>query len=342
MNDTNRLISVIIPTYNRRNMVVDAVKSALSQTYPWVEVIVVDDGSTDGTDRELENIRDARLKYYALSHVGRSAARNHGIRVSSGDLVAFLDSDDLFLPHKLERQVPLIMNDWDIGAVYSSALIVDMTRQSDHADHAAMMMPAEGKREMMHEARISGDIYRNIMMYNHRHSILLPTVLVRKDMVERVGYFDETMSRLEDIDLWRRISKISKFQAISEPLVIVRKHEGNSTELPQDLLCAVDRYVDKVFREDALLNCRGVVALSACEMYRVYARYMMSRKDASWTYRYLPFLRSWRYGIEGLICLGVESLRRRVEKTARKIKKILAERARRLYNHFFGTNKTGD
>src|SRR5215212_11526906 len=103
----NPLVSVVIPTYNRRRLVVEAVESALAQTYRPLEILVVDDGSTDGTEAELHRFGSA-VRYLKQPNQGAAAARNRGIRAATGELVAFLDSDDLWAPAKIEKQVALM------------------------------------------------------------------------------------------------------------------------------------------------------------------------------------------------------------------------------------------
>ncbi|MCI0564408.1 MAG: glycosyltransferase family 2 protein, partial [Nitrososphaera sp.] len=117
-------ISVIIPAYNRVQTIRRAVQSTLDQTYTDIEVIVVDDASTDGTVEAVEAIKDPRIKVHRLSqNAGPSHARNCGIRLASGELVAFLDSDDAWLPRKLEKQVRLFAQKGErCGLVYSGAL----------------------------------------------------------------------------------------------------------------------------------------------------------------------------------------------------------------------------
>src|SRR5436309_10403806 len=98
-------VSVVRPTHDRGRVVVEAIESALAQTHPPLEVIVVDDGSTDDTAERVGRLRDARVRYLRRPHAGVSAARNAGIAAATGDLVAFLDSDDPWKPDKLEAEV---------------------------------------------------------------------------------------------------------------------------------------------------------------------------------------------------------------------------------------------
>ena len=101
-------VSVIIPTYNRRTYVQEAIDSVLAQTYPDYEIIVIDDGSTDGTDQVLHARYGDRIRYVWQENQGESAARNRGIALARGEYIALLDSDDLWLPDKLAKQIPFL------------------------------------------------------------------------------------------------------------------------------------------------------------------------------------------------------------------------------------------
>ena len=121
-------VSVIIPTYNRANMVGDAVQSVLEQSYADWELIVVDDGSQDNTRDVLADYSDPRIRYIYQENRKLPGARNTGIRAGTGEYVAFLDSDDLFTPGKLERQVAVLDRSPDVGLVASGWTEVDAQR----------------------------------------------------------------------------------------------------------------------------------------------------------------------------------------------------------------------
>ena len=112
-------VSVVIPTYNRARVVGEAIDSALAQTHERLEVIVVDDGSTDDTAERVGRRRDRRLRYVRREHAGVSSARNAGIAAATGDLVSFLDSDDLWKPEKIETEVAALARHPEAGGVFS-------------------------------------------------------------------------------------------------------------------------------------------------------------------------------------------------------------------------------
>jgi glycosyltransferase involved in cell wall biosynthesis len=243
-------------------MLVEAIASALEQTYRDIEVIVVDDGSTDDTEERIARIADDRLRYFKIPHAGRSAARNRAIEISRGEYIAFLDSDDLFLPEKIAKQVMIIDAFKEIGLVYTSAFV-------EHVND-----PKQKEKDHVLEAKCGGNLYQRVLLYSNKCAILLPSVMMRRSLFDKSGYFDEEMSRLEDFDLWRRIARYTLFQPICEPLVRVRIHLGNTSELPKEFKEAIDNYTKKVFREESSYAGRNLIRMRAAEMYFVYYEYL--------------------------------------------------------------------
>lgn len=202
------LVSVVIPTHNRSALVRRALDSALNQDYPKLEIIVVDDGSKDDTAEVLAQYEDVSV-IRLDSNQGGAAARNHGIRAASGELVAFLDSDDEWLPSKTRLQVEKILSHDDIGAVYS--------RHFSHDD-------ATGHRVERHPPLYRGDIRRDLLGGRCPRTVSL--FLVRKSALEDASGFDEALAGFQDTDLWIRLSEDWKFEAVDEALTIVHEHAG--------------------------------------------------------------------------------------------------------------------
>lgn len=197
-------VSVIIPAYNAEAFISETVKSALNQTVSDLEVIVVDDGSTDRTVERLAEFGD-RIYVHRQANAGVAAARNAGVDKASGSWIAFLDADDLWLPHKLERQLalqhaPLIYSDrFNIGARGGLQLV-----QSDSTP--------------MHE----GDIFTALLLEGN--FITNSSVLLRRDVFEAAGGFAGGVSPAEDWDLWLRVAEHHPVAFCSEPLVRYRFH----------------------------------------------------------------------------------------------------------------------
>jgi glycosyltransferase involved in cell wall biosynthesis len=196
-------VSVIIPTYNRAVMVKKAIQSVLEQTYTNYEIIVVDDGSTDQT-RELVTSLSDKVVYVYQPNSGRSSARNHGIRLARGKYIAFLDSDDLFLPTKLQKQISLMEKNNDYLLSHTSYQRINV--QGDYIGEVK-------------SGTFSGNVYPKII---RNCPIATPTVMViRKALAEDRG-FEESISIGEDVILWIQLARKSKILGINEPLTKVR------------------------------------------------------------------------------------------------------------------------
>jgi len=226
MNEA-RIISVVIPTYNRAPWVAAAVQSALAQTYPHTEVIVVDDGSTDSTADVLEAFtRDGRVRYFHQENLGVSAARNRGIREARGRFIAFLDSDDVWYPWKLEVQsrlletmprLALVCTEFAAStaegddAAYSRSHFKVFRRQgvgyADVFDERARLadlvgvVPGVPGDTLVHW----GEVFEWLFQGNFIHT---PTVLCRREAILEAGGFDESLRTQEDFDLYLRITHL--------------------------------------------------------------------------------------------------------------------------------------
>lgn len=198
-------VSVIIPTYNRAHLVGRAVRSVLAQTYQDFEVIVVDDGSVDNTQEMMKGFNEKGIIYIKHpSNKGVSAARNTGIKHAKGKYVAFQDSDDEWLPDKLEKQIRVFENAKpDTGLIYTGMWRIKNNRKKFIPGHAIK------KRE--------GNIHDILL---ERCFVGTPTTLIRKECFKRIGMFDENLRCADDWDMWIRISEHYAFAYIDEPLVI--------------------------------------------------------------------------------------------------------------------------
>lgn len=208
------LVSVVIPTHNRQELIADAVRSVLDQSYKRMEIIVVDDGSTDNT-REVISHFDQPITYIYQERSERSKARNTGVKYSSGEYIAFLDSDDVWERHKIERQVAVLDAEPCIGVVYT-----DMSYLDTHG--RIIKGPVSEERS----EGIGQSLYEALMCENVVGSP--SAVMVRRGCLAEAGLFDERMRSCEDLDLWRRLAKHHRFYRIGEPLVGFRIHAGNT------------------------------------------------------------------------------------------------------------------
>jgi glycosyltransferase involved in cell wall biosynthesis len=211
--DTQPKVSVIITTYNRAGMLSRAIRSVLEQTFDNLECIIVDDASTDNTKSVVEGFVDKRVIY--LQHErqeGASAARNTGIKNASGGYIAYLDSDDEWLPDKLSKQVTFLENcSKKIG-------VVNCTHYSITYDHP--------KRRKINKAvlRLTGDVYQKLLRGECPSTE--STALMRKECFECCGLFDETLPSFVGYDFWLRVAQQYHFATIPEPLTIMYQHPG--------------------------------------------------------------------------------------------------------------------
>lgn len=241
-------VSVIIPTHNRRDFVREAIASVLAQTYRDFELIVVDDGSDDGTAEVAQECTGVRYVYQA--NQGVSAARNHGVALSKGELLAFLDSDDLWQPHKLERQVAFF-------ATHPDTLICQT--EEIWLRHGARVNPRHKHR------KTGGDLFARSLEL----CLISPSaVMLRRDLFDRVGGFDESLPVCEDYDLWLRITATVPVPLITTPLVIKR---GGHTDQLSRRFWGMDR-----FRVAAL--CKLLASGMLSTQQRTLVEEMLHRK----------------------------------------------------------------
>jgi GT2 family glycosyltransferase len=227
-------VSVIIPTYNRSELVREAIASVLAQSFSDFELIVVDDGSEDGTAEVVRAFPDVRYVYQL--NCGVSAARNHGVSLSTGELIAFLDSDDLWQPCKLEQQVAFFVEHIEAQICQTEEIwLRNCVRVNPHNKHR----------------KVGGDIFARSLEL----CLVSPSaVMMRRELFGRIGGFDETLLACEDYDLWLRIAATTPIHLIETPLVI--KRGGHADQLSHQFW-GMDR-----FRIKALCKLLRSTALS--------------------------------------------------------------------------------
>ncbi|MFA6097234.1 MAG: glycosyltransferase family A protein [Candidatus Paceibacterota bacterium] len=227
----NRItVSVIIPTYNRASLLKRSIDSVLSQTFGDFEVIIVDDGSTDDTEEVVCGVRDPRIKYIKYNeNRGATAARNVGIRAARGEFIAFQDSDDEWLPEKLEKQMNVFKKAArDVGVVYVGFWKLKNGRK--------IYIPAKAVKKRQ------GAIYEELIK---RNFVSTQTILVRSECFAKTGLFDEKLSRLQDWDIVLRLSRYYKFCFIEEPLVLQHYTPGSISDNSGALMESIELIIDK-------------------------------------------------------------------------------------------------
>ena len=217
----NFMITVVIPTYDRRDFLKAAIDSVLSQTYRDFELIVVDDGSTDNTIDLIRSYGDS-LVYLKQDNQGPSAARNRGIELSRGDLVAFLDSDDRWHPDKLLIQVEAMEEE--------PGYLISHTGEVWYRNGELL------RQKKKHE-KLPGYIFeRSLSMC----MVSMSTVIARRELFDNIGYFDERLPCCEDYDLWLRASLQYPFLLVDQPLTF--KEGGRADQVSVIYRVGMDRF----------------------------------------------------------------------------------------------------
>jgi glycosyltransferase involved in cell wall biosynthesis len=215
---TDCLISVVIPTFNRAHFIGQAISSVAQQTYRPIEVLVVDDGSDDGTESVVATLRDSNrfpnvsLKYFRQDRKGGNAARNLGIQHAAGEWIAFLDSDDQWQAEKLEKQIRLVQSQPQFRAVYCGLQSLNLET---------------GETRLVHNDYRSGNLLSDLLV----RDVTAPTsaYMVHRDVFAQVGGFDCELEARQDWEMWIRIATKFQIGAVPEPLTIYCEHNGPRT-----------------------------------------------------------------------------------------------------------------
>ena len=236
-------VSVIIPTYNREKFISECVQSVLAQTLPAREIIIVDDGSTDATYNILRDLgfnslstKKTVLRYFFQQNLGVSSARNLGIKEARSEYIALLDSDDLWLKSKLDRQVSAFQND----------------TQSSRLCHTDEIWIRNGVRVNQHKKhkKHGGNVFQSCLKLC---CISPSSAMMHRSVFEDFGFFDEDLPACEDYDFWLRYSAKEDVNFIDEPLII--KKGGHSDQL-SGAHWGMDRFriysIEKILKEHDL------------------------------------------------------------------------------------------
>ncbi|RJP28761.1 MAG: glycosyltransferase [Candidatus Omnitrophota bacterium] len=251
-------ISVIIPTYNRANYISVAIHSVLNQTYHNWEIIVIDDGSNDSTKEVIRPYLD-NISYFYQNNQGEASARNIGINRSKGEFIAFLDSDDLWLPDKLKIQISRLESNDQLSLTYCRAKMID--------SHGIFMgykptTPALSTRDFLYGARLP------------------MTVLVKRKVFDEVGLFDTNIKVGVDTDLWLRLSMDHKIDYLDEPLAVIRAHNDNISIDKKSM------YLGSINTLNKLISNKIVNNFDKRELNNLLAKqYYLLARECNYTYR---------------------------------------------------------
>lgn len=208
----SELVSVIIPSYNREKLIEKSIKSVLNQSYKNIEIIVVDDNSSDNTESVVKSLQD---KYEFIKYIrhetnkGGSAARNSGVKVALGELIAFLDSDDEWVGNKLEKNLEIFHKNDKVAMVYSDMYLVN----------------ADTAEEKLNKSKKYDDKYYGLLCENIIGSTSL--IMIKKDVFNNVGGFKEGLPSCQDWDFYLNVAKENVIEKIDEPLLKYYIHQNS-------------------------------------------------------------------------------------------------------------------
>lgn len=208
----NPRVSILIPTYNRETLILKALDSIFKQTFQDYEIMIIDDASTDNTEQVIKDLNHPRVRYFKLEkNGGQCIARNYGARQALGEFLAFLDSDDEWLPEKLEKQISLFDNGSErMGGAYGLSYTTDVIRGETSQDKV--------------------DVHRGDIHNEFLKGFCPPTpsmFVVKREAFEKVNGFDENLLTFVDLDLWMRISEFYDFDYVDEPVIIKYEQIGD-------------------------------------------------------------------------------------------------------------------
>jgi len=249
-------VSVIIPTYNCSQYLPEAIDSVLAQTCQDFEIVIVDDGSTDNTKDIIEVMSrkfPGKLLYLYQKNKGVCAARNIGIKASTGDYVAFLDADDRWMSPRLQVGVDILESMPDVSLVHAN-----ITRINENGQ--VLSTPTRDSN------LLTGKIFKRLFL--HLIQVSTPTVLIRKEVLNSVGLFDEYLTRLgsEDKDLWLRIAYEASVYYIDKPLAFYRHRSGSLSKNYEAMLKGRLYVIDKFYKQGMV--CFLWVAIAKSKIFR--------------------------------------------------------------------------
>lgn len=290
----------MIPAYNSAATLPDTVRSVLRQTFADLEVVIVDDGSEDDTYPVAKKIDDPRVRVLQQDNLGASGARNTGIRAAAGDVVAFLDADDLWYPHKLARQLDF------------------MDRRRADASQTAVWFIDDGMAPISRgPCPPFGDPLLDVLLF--RHLPAFPsTLVVARALLDRVGPFNETLEILEDWEFAIRLARHGRFLNLDEALTMYRVHPGNRSRDLQLHIRPGLQVLDELFSDPQLpARIRGERARVYAAMFAMYSGGALRSGDLGesvrWAFR---AIRKHPSALVRIVGMPTRRMRRRLSRVA--------------------------
>lgn len=273
-------VSVIMPTYNAGRFIEKAIRSVLTQTYENFELIIIDDASADNTESIVRSFTDSRILYHKAERIGHPAGvRNTGLRLATGELIAFLDSDDLYFPETLEKLTRPLLKNPELISVYGFAFSMD--EDENPIQQTVNLIPNPQAKPSKGEPP-----YVLPPNYNHtwksiitsRISCLLPGLIIRRSAWEQIGFFNETLCGPEDYEFYVRmfLHHYDGVYCLSDYVYQYRVHAASLTKAPehyQRLLASCLRIMDWLFNEAPIpAQVKSYESIAYMDCYRYLAR----------------------------------------------------------------------
>ena len=259
---SNPTVSAIIATYNAGHYLDEAIRSILGQTVHNLELLVIDDGSTDGTRELVAGFTDPRVHYVWQENAGQTSAKNHGLRLARGEFVGFCDGDDYWYTDKLERQLACFANNPRLGVVYSPADKID-----EHGKRLGTAIAEEFHGKVTNELFL-----RNFVPFG--------TALARRDCIERAGGFDPALKMGIDWDLWLRVSVDSEFEYLPTSTYAYRIWGGQMSHNWRGRYSSAFAIMEKFMREHPRLISRSLMRRAFANTYSNRGR--MRMREQRW------------------------------------------------------------
>jgi glycosyltransferase involved in cell wall biosynthesis len=294
MINSQPLVSVIVPAYNCAGYIVQTLNSLFAQTYSSLEIVVINDGSTDNTLQILKPFSDAqRIKLLDQRNQGVAAARNAGLQIAQGELIAFIDSDDFWFPQKIAMQVAYLQAHAEVGAVYSAW-------KEWHADAEGVfpepLSLAPSSVDMSLDTAYSGWVYNQLLLDCIIHT---SSILVRHRVLDTVGGFNAALKIGEDYDLWLRLSRVTKIDKLATPLSLYKIHPQSLTKKKPLTVCA-----QAVVIESAIAKW-GYVGPDGTQSSKIVLDEMLANIYFGFAYQHFKYgnrLFAVRYVLQQMLC----------------------------------------
>jgi len=257
------LVSIIVPTYNRSHLIGEAIQSVIDQSYENWELIIVDDGSTDDTRKRVEEFKDDRIRYYFIEHSGIIGnVRNVGLRYVRGDYIAFLDSDDIWLPNKLDYQLSLLKKYPHTSFVFG------------HGEHFGKEATPTPELEKL----FVGNVFLPFL-FEERFIFYMPTFLFQKEVLNKVTTLDESLIYTDDVDFFLRIAY--PFVGIFSNAIIARIRKQEKSHSQSNELDAYDEYLVMLEKHlhEGRLTSKQFAQLASIHHYKLGLIYFANRES---------------------------------------------------------------